>query len=203
MPGAYDWTISRSTSGDTEHIGLYQDGRALTFRQYFALLEEDRRFAGWYTEQLQASPFSAFFWEHPPLGRANIESAAHLVLVNAPVLDALRQDDAAFRRYFSGDAVVSFRNLGGDALLIAPSLADASTNYAHLVAFLRTARESQVQALWQEVARSVAASLDDEPTWLSTSGLGVAWLHVRLDSSPKYYQHRPFKRWPANDQEGL
>jgi hypothetical protein len=28
--------------------------------------------------------------------------------------------------------------------------------------------------------------------WLSTSGLGVAWLHIRLDSTPKYYQHQPY-----------
>ena len=29
--------------------------------------------------------------------------------------------------------------------------------------------------------------------WVSTSGLGVYWLHVRLDSYPKYYQHAPYK----------
>jgi len=30
-------------------------------------------------------------------------------------------------------------------------------------------------------------------TWLSTSGLGVGWLHVRLDSRPKYYTYEPYK----------
>ena len=33
----------------------------------------------------------------------------------------------------------------------------------------------------------------EETTWLSTSGLGVYWLHVRLDSYPKYYTYRPYK----------
>ena len=28
--------------------------------------------------------------------------------------------------------------------------------------------------------------------WMSTSGLGVYWLHVRLDSRPKYYQFAEF-----------
>jgi hypothetical protein len=28
--------------------------------------------------------------------------------------------------------------------------------------------------------------------WISTSGLGVPWVHVRLDSYPKYYQYRPY-----------
>ena len=31
------------------------------------------------------------------------------------------------------------------------------------------------------------------PIWLSTAGHGVAWLHVRLDSRPKYYLHAPYR----------
>jgi len=29
--------------------------------------------------------------------------------------------------------------------------------------------------------------------WLSTAGMGVSWLHVRLDDRPKYYGHRPYR----------
>ncbi len=36
--------------------------------------------------------------------------------------------------------------------------------------------------------RSVAA----KPVWFSTSGMGVAWLHFRLDKRPKYYTYRAF-----------
>jgi hypothetical protein len=41
---------------------------------------------------------------------------------------------------------------------------------------------------------AVAARLSARPLWLSTSGLGVAWLHVRLDSRPKYYSYAPYRR---------
>lgn len=30
--------------------------------------------------------------------------------------------------------------------------------------------------------------------WCSTSGLGVYWLHIRLDQYPKYYTYRPYKQ---------
>jgi hypothetical protein len=30
------------------------------------------------------------------------------------------------------------------------------------------------------------------PLWLSTAGMGVSWLHLRLDSRPKYYRHRSY-----------
>lgn len=202
MGGTGEWTMSRSASGDIERCSLFQDGQALPFGRYFDLLQNEKGFARWYTEELKGSPFSAYFWEHPPLVTSNIDSHAEFVLVNAPLLESFHQNTAPFRSYFADNPVVSFRNIGGDAMLVAPSPVDGSADYAHLATFLRTAPESQVQALWQMVARSVADSLADKPLWLSTSGLGVAWLHVRLDSVPKYYQYQPYKRWPAAGRPG-
>ncbi|MDX1404656.1 MAG: hypothetical protein R3192_08960 [Woeseiaceae bacterium] len=167
----------------------------LNFGRYLHLLQEDREFARWYTELLSSVPIPAFFWEHPPLLRSShADKPVEFVLVDAPMLDAMAQDEAPFRAYFKEDRIASFPSLGGDALLIAPSPAGESTDYAHLAAFLRTAGEDQVQALWREVGIHVAAELGERPLWLSTSGLGVAWLHIRLDSRPKYYQHQPYKR---------
>ncbi len=34
------------------------------------------------------------------------------------------------------------------------------------------------------------------PVWLSTAGAGVSWLHVRLDTRPKYYHHGPYRQPP-------
>ena len=48
---------------------------------------------------------------------------------------------------------------------------------------------------WKLVALQYMEALEERhpgPVWLSTSGEGVAWLHFRLDSDPKYYQYRPF-----------
>lgn len=193
----------KSGTGNTELVTLYQNGVSLTFRQLFELLRDSSDFATWYTGQLKASPFPSYFWEHPPLTCTTIDSSAEFVLVNAPMLDKLPPNPAAFRAYFTAGEVVTFRNLGGDAILIAPSPGDASQGYAHLATFLHRAADSQVQILWHSVGETICKSLSDKPIWLSTSGLGVAWLHIRLDSSPKYYQHQPYKRWPAanNDEK--
>ena len=32
----------------------------------------------------------------------------------------------------------------------------------------------------------------DHRLWISTSGLGVSWLHIRLDSIPKYYNYKEY-----------
>ena len=89
--------------------------------------------------------------------------------------------------------VVSFPNLGGDATLVVPSPHGPPEAYVHLASFVHNAPEAQQHALLQVTADVVLSRLDTAPLWLSTAGGGVAWLHVRLDSYPKYYAYRPYK----------
>ena len=91
-------------------------------------------------------------------------------------------------------AVSIFANLGKDATLVVPSPISPDTAYTHIAAFVRHAPAEQVDALFMKLANEVIAShVHSEPRWISTSGLGVYWLHVRIDSRPKYYQHAPYK----------
>ena len=88
--------------------------------------------------------------------------------------------------------------------------------YPHVAAFARFAPRAQVAALWRAVGAASLARLglsggvvprgalgeSSGPLWLSTSGLGVNWLHVRLDKAPKYYSFQPFKAWPRTSVRG-
>ncbi len=195
------WTASKSGTGGSELITLFQNAEPLTFSALFGLLQDDQEFADWYTALLKNSPFTSYFWEHPPLTTSGIAREAEFVMIDAPMLESMRPDSEAFRSYFAGEDIATFRNLGGDAILIAPSSDNASSTYPHLAAFLRTAPEQQVRNLWRSVGRAVRDALSDEPLWLSTSGLGIAWLHIRLDSYPKYYQYQPYKHRPTADNE--
>lgn len=194
MSGNNEWTAGKSRSGGTELITLYENGGHLTFRSVFRLLQNDADYANWYTKFLSGSPFQAYFWEHPPLTRSSFDDHAEFVMIDAPMLDRMPVNTSAFQSYFSGDEVATFQNLGGDATLIAPSPGESSASYPHLAAFLRNATEAKAAGLWRSVGQAINNSLSDKPVWLSTSGLGVAWLHIRLDSTPKYYQHNPYRR---------
>ena len=70
-------------------------------------------------------------------------------------------------------------------------------DYAHLASFIRNSPNSQANLLWQKVAEEINLKLNTpdffQKMWISTSGLGVAWLHVRLDSVPKYYNWEPYQ----------
>jgi hypothetical protein len=88
--------------------------------------------------------------------------------------------------------VATFSNLGADAILVAPTPAEG-VDCAHLASFLRTADDRQIAALWRAVALALRSVLGPTPHWVSTAGLGVSWLHVRIDRFPKYYRYQPYR----------
>ena len=90
--------------------------------------------------------------------------------------------------------VVVFDNLGGDARLIAPCPKGTDDMYSHLANFVRKAPREQRAQISREVGDCMSSSLGTVPIWLSTSGLGVKWLHIRLGSRPKYYLFIPYRQ---------
>ena len=193
------WEISNSDIPGGSLHRVMEDGESLSFRQFFALLGSDGAFADWYSRSLAATAADAFYWELPPLTAATIDHDAEFVLIDAPMLARLPSDPQPFAAHFdrNPDAdVVVFPNLGGDAILVVPTPRDAFGAYSHLAAFLRQADSDQVRALWRVTAETFLDELSDTPKWLNTAGGGVFWLHVRLDSRPKYYQHRLYAQSP-------
>lgn len=65
--------------------------------------------------------------------------------------------------------------------------------------YVRQAPRARVHELLGRVGQCLLERVGDDPSWLSSSGLGVAWLHLRLDSRPKYYNHKPYRIWPRPD----
>ena len=121
------------------------------------------------------------------------------VLFDAPELQ-VPADAEAFVEYCTGTAadegVVGFSNLGKDAYLLAPCQSGSLAAYAHLAAFTREAPDWQNHALWIMVGQALERHVTDRPLWLNTAGMGISWLHVRLDSRPKYYGFAPYRTFP-------
>ncbi len=186
----------------TLRMTFSKDGSALSFVAVFALLRNDADFRTWFNQTLSEVPFAAMFWELPPLTRATLGNDFECVFVDAPALGRMVPEPDAFAAHFREDAlVVTFDNLGGDSRLVAPTLRDSpaieAAHYTHLAAFVRHAPADQRDALWALVGKVVCEQVSDNPLWLSTSGLGIGWLHVRLDPRPKYYDHQEYTSLPG------
>lgn len=186
-------------SPGTTRVVVEGERGLLAFSEVLELWESDERFRAQFLALWATAPYPAYQWETPGVTRANIGRLFECVFVDSVALAGEQADPRDFQEHFDaasrddGDSVASFENLGGDALLLAPCPIGPLDAYAHLAAFARGAPAEQGHRLLSCIARSMEARLGAEPVWLSTAGLGVPWVHVRLDSRPKYYRHGPYR----------
>jgi hypothetical protein len=185
-------------ASDATRIRVHSQAAPMSVRAALELCRTDDAFRSQLVAVLAGSRFAAYFWELPPLTLSSLAHGFEFVLTEARGLAGAPPDAGAFGEHFGldsdRDGVVTFENLGRDATLVVPCPAAPADVYVHLAAFLRAAPGPQVHALLRCVAHEALARVSAKPLWVSTAGMGVAWLHVRLDSRPKYYRHAPYKQ---------
>jgi len=183
--------------GRVRRIRIYGDAKPLLYSDVIRYWQEVAGFRKFFTALLASAPFEAFLWETRPVTTDSLDFAYEFVLVDSPVLNGVQADPVPFEKQIKSrmvdNNIATFSNLGGDALLIAPCDIGPLCAYSHIAAFVRNAEEAQQHALWISVGTALEEHISEKPTWLSTSGLGVFWLHVRLDSYPKYYNFKLYR----------
>ncbi len=167
---------------------------AATWRDVISGLQSSANCRDALSSTLCGRPEEQVFWETPALTIDALDEPFEFVALNAGLHRP--PDPSPFARYIAGvtDPVVTFTNLGGDATLVVPTDLRDGTTHNYLLSFLRTASTEQTHAFWQAAGAAIEARVDHRPVWVSTSGGGVAWLHLRLDDRPKYYMHGPYRR---------
>lgn len=189
------WNIENKlpSSNDIIQASIHTANSKLSFGEVLDLWQSDINFQKLFEDYLANTPFSAFRWETPAISTANIKQDFEFVLLNSPKLERTA-DKKAFSEHFNNttDNVVVFDNLSGDSTLIVPTPVKADDSYAHLATFSRNATKPQQHNLWSVVGHTMKQRLNSNPIWLSTAGAGVAWLHIRIDSRPKYYTYSPY-----------
>ncbi|EDQ88223.1 uncharacterized protein MONBRDRAFT_32883 [Monosiga brevicollis MX1] len=193
---------------------VQQNGENLTMRALAEALRNQPAAARSFHAQLAhyaQAVGGPIFWESRPC--TDPESIYEAVLLPAPGLTGwdhpdLHSFDAHFRAAIAqreSKLATRFPNLDGASTLVTPIIPDnfvgSLTDYCHLSNFLLSPAitPEQYEALWHEVGTAILQwPMDDnQPLYLSTSGLGIAYLHVRLDPVPKYYTFEPYTRRPS------
>ncbi len=192
----FDAEIENIENNRVTKYRLTRHDTPLTYSEVLDLWRYDADFRNFYTQLLTDSPFAAYLWETPALTQNTMANPFEIVLISCPWFCSRRTDAKAFDDYFTEEdqGIVSFANLSGDATLIVPSPRIGIDAYGHLAAFIRQAPSSQIDKLWRVISSTVKSRVGKTPLWLSTAGGGVAWLHVRLDSYPKYYGYSPYRQ---------
>ncbi len=189
----YELATKVLVPGSVLHYHIHVAESQLSFAEVLTLWQEDKDFCLFFNQQLADIPYRAYFWETPPVNWETRHRPFEWVAIDSPTLANESADKTAFWDYFTSAPATTFPNLGRDALLVVPSPISDDQAYTHLANFVRQAPPDQRHSLWSSVGQAVSQRLESNPLWLSTSGLGVSWLHVRLDSRPKYYQYGPYR----------
>ena len=190
------WQVAKSSvDASTESWQvLKQSGQVLAIAEVAQHWRGNAEFRAFWNASLRSAPFDAYCWECPPITVQSSSRPFECVFVSSPMLTWMPPDPEPFSEYFRPDCeVVDFESLGKDAWLVAPCPGAQGSNYSHLASFAATATESQQSALWSATGAALERRIAARPIWLSTAGGGVAWLHVRLDTRPKYYRHAAYR----------
>lgn len=208
-PDAYTWTLQ-------EIVGFDNNGRAcparlLHFQQHgenMSVAEVvqawgDTDFAIVFCDALEAagSGCQDIFMECTPVCKVCRDQEFACTVVDADATSfslAYRTTGTSatgFAAHMAGaDPIVAFPNLDRSALLVAPNagILGSPDWCGSILPFLRDASDGLKAALWYSVASRIAnATLhmsEDDQLWVNTDGRGVPWLHVRIDTEPKYYK---------------
>jgi hypothetical protein len=193
--GSFDLVTEPIANG--QHHRLLHQGDAVSYERAVRGLCDERQVRELIAACLRAAPYEAFFWETPPVTSRSRDRGFEFVLIDSPMLAGVTAKPAPFAdelEHATGSCV-RFPNLSGDAWLVVPRALAGNEHYAHLARFVRGAPAGQVDDFLRAVGQAITTwwSERTEPLWVSTSGLGVHWLHVRLDTRPKYYSHEPYR----------
>ena len=196
-----------------------RQNQRLDFKQFFTLLQEEQ-FLENFIGILQNLPFEGYYFECPPVNSQNFDQKSfEFVIVKSKTLQFRRAEKEDFEDYFTEDEnvpAVGFENLGKDAFLIAPNPWPTSKLdiYSHLGSFMKKGSKGnfsiffitkssicissiteQMKGFWKVASKMFLEEIKRKASkniWLSTAGDGVAWLHLRMDTRPKYYQYVPY-----------
>lgn len=186
--------VTLESNPNSRAFHLQKNETPMSHRQFLTQLSENDSFDNWYNQLLADCPFDTFFWENKPVTKQNLDETYECTLVKSSQLARVSPDSTTFDSYFSQDSdVVTFPNLGGDAKLVVPCPVAERSAYTQIGSFVRNAPVHQIKEFWNRVGTEMLNHIQQEPRWLSTSGLGVYWLHVRIDSVPKYYQTESYR----------
>ena len=137
-------------------VSLSCHNQAITYRQVVTAWQRDPLFRNYFNELLSQATFDRFRWETPPVTEANFDQEFEFVVLQC---NALSQsvDSEAFAEHFDvDDEIVTFPNLGHDAMLVVPCPRTSRSCYGHLASFVRNAPASQLHEIWKVLSAGIS-----------------------------------------------
>lgn len=182
-------------------IILYKNKKPLRWIEVINLWKSNSAFNHFFTNIINECIFTDYFFECPGITLHKLYSQIfEFRLINHsksfPSTDLTAFEDQ--KKKNKSKSILVFGNLSQTSILIIPNKKQKSDFkiYNSIGNFLKGGTNKQINLLFSQIGVTLEKLLQDnhgKKVWLSTHGLGVHWLHFRLDFSPKYYQTDCYK----------
>jgi hypothetical protein len=195
--------------GASKKFSFAVDGKELSYKNVMDLLRSSNpEIVDLLTKEIKFSNYESVYWEVVPITARNFDKTKFEFVILEAYLEHRSVDGSPFYEHFTHHcnektpSVVTFKSLNKDATMVVPCPyhdKEDNDHMSHLKSFLAYSSSHEITQLWSTMARTLNEELmrnaedPDKTLWLSTSGGGVAWLHIRIDTRPKYYNHREYK----------
>ncbi len=169
-------------------------GSPLSYGEVLRLWRDDESFRRFFTAAVLDSGFEAFFWETPPVTSSSwswrVEPWPGCGRIRS-LFRSISRPASARRSSVSPTSGAMRRSSSPHPSLRTPPATPISATFS---APRRPGRWILLRQGYggQVVGETMQERVSASPLWLSTAGMGVSWLHLRLDSRPKYYRHRAY-----------
>jgi len=191
----------------TTKYKIYSDKNQLSFRDFFDNLKSNRQFRSQLRDEIVSlhPDYPYVFFECPCVNSETLNSPFEFVLIRTEHFKNSNVEKAAFLNHFrkpeninNGLEAIYFDNLGKDGVMIVPKGTNGEEHkyYSNLMGLMRKGHRQERDDFWKlagEQAIEIVHSKPMKNMWMSTSGLGVDWTHLRLCEKPKYYNYSTYK----------
>ena len=152
---------------------------------------------------LQTTPFKYYMLRAYP--SINTDTFKFYLIDKTEKLSKMKPDTKTYKKYFDSNKNIkniknkkenysTFLNLSGETILTVPKiipkiLKKNKKAYLNISTFSKNVPIKYQIELWKEVFKQLEKCFKiSKKCYLNTHGLGIGWLHIRIDKTPKYYK---------------
>jgi len=186
--------VKKTVNRNTELIKIMYNNEPITWDNFLNNNTDD--FLLFFNKIFKDSAFNFFYFETPQI---ILQNNVEFVLINASILAGNNGDYTPFKEYFEEQSYpksVVFNNISGDAELIVPVPPSNTSGVwkvaASLGVYTRQASNESIIDFWRTSFNQINVALGEYDPYVSTSGEGVKYLHLRISHTPKYYKYKPY-----------
>lgn len=139
--------------------------------------------------------YEAYFLECPKMNAKTLNDGFEFIIYNAKNKFKNKKANFDYFSFYSDDYLsMCIKSHNGNIMIIPNHMKGTPCeNYLNISNFLRNSLDEQIIDLFYLLSDNIKKEINSGNTiWVSTHGLGIPWLHIRIDYFPKYYCYKKY-----------